>query len=70
MWFILGKTCAFAAVVLSTTTAAEPKVTVDRLVSDPYHLQKRDSGYANGGNELSVGYDYRLSFFHINDVHA
>jgi len=68
MCLILG--IAFAAVVLSATTAAEPLKVVDRLVSDHYHLQKRDSGYANGGNELNSGHDYRMSFFHINDVHA
>lgn len=58
--------------------SGEAEPAVQRLVSR--RLQKRDSGYANGGNQYNSGkglfgwpknlLNYELSFYHINDVHA
>lgn len=47
----------------------QPSIVVDSLVSYRY-LKKRDSGYANGGDKPDGNGTYKLSFFHINDVHA
>jgi hypothetical protein len=70
---------ALAAVPLLNSAAAEP-VQVDRLVSRHYALEKRDSGFSNGGNSKNAGkgadgklrnkLNYEISFYHINDVHA
>ncbi|PPQ92091.1 hypothetical protein CVT25_008272 [Psilocybe cyanescens] len=77
MKFTPGATLALGAFCLTRLAGAEP--TVDRLVSRRY-LDKRDSGFANGGNRFNGGKgpngkpnnkaNYELSFYHMNDVHA
>ncbi|KAH8101781.1 5'-nucleotidase [Cristinia sonorae] len=67
-----------ASLFLPSLVSAEAEVQVDRLVSKRYaELEKRDSGYANGGNAWNTGpgflgirRSYPLTFYHINDVHA
>jgi len=80
MKFPVGAAFALGFGCLLDKIAAEPApIVVDRLVSERY-LQKRDAGYANGGNQFNSGkdkfgnpknwLDYEMSFYHINDVHA
>ncbi|KAF9032947.1 Metallo-dependent phosphatase [Panaeolus papilionaceus] len=80
MLFSTSVAFAYAAVSLfKGVVAFEPQV--DRLVSRHYQqLERRDSGFSNGGNKDKNGKDskgklknkgnYELSFYHINDVHA
>ncbi|KAH9483489.1 5'-nucleotidase [Psilocybe cubensis] len=77
MMLLTGAALVIGALSFAHVASAEP--TVDRLVSKRY-LEKRGSGFANGGNRFNSGKgpngkpvnkaNYELSFYHLNDVHA
>ncbi|TFK35446.1 5'-nucleotidase [Crucibulum laeve] len=76
--------CLLSGVVAFPFAGPEPIPVdgIDRLISKRYlsTLEKRGSGYANGGNQWNSGkwsngwlknlFNYEISFYHINDVHA